>query len=433
MERSTGPFLVEYPSVHAACADPNPFTPLRQRPAGYRQPFRLRLILFTQSVVMTMNAATLALPYAPSRPAHVTTAAERRSDSIAIARVICILGVVYVHAWTGVDAQTLFAMHGSGQDLLRWTLMEGFGRSAVPLLGLISGWLVAGSARTRNWWPFVRHKARTILLPMLLWNIIALLIICSAAAFLGLRAPVPPSFEWVAQELLILTRNPDVNVQMPFLRDLFLCMVAAPLLVRLPTAALAAVSAFAATCFIFSYGPPVLMRASILAFFALGMIVRRLEIEKRITGWPLGAALLPFCLIMPLKLYLSLDAVNPLWDNQGRPMAAIDMVTRVAAAIAFWRIAWALAGSRAAPPLKRIEPYMFMMFCAHLIIIWTLAPVVGAWVGPLGSPGYPAFLLLHPLLALGLTMLVARLLQRVAPGAAAVLSGGRLGRKLTGA
>ena len=106
-----------------------------------------------------------------------TSDATRRSDAIAIARVICILGVVYVHAWTGRGSTVLAEMRGSAQDNLRWGLMEAFGRSAVPLLGLISGWLVAGSSGIGDWAGHVRRKARTIVLPMILWNMLAVVIV----------------------------------------------------------------------------------------------------------------------------------------------------------------------------------------------------------------------------------------------------------------
>ena len=111
----------------------------------------------------------------------------RRSDAIAIARVICILGVVYVHAWTGLNGEALAQLRGSGQDNLRWALMEIFGRSAVPLLGLISGWLVAGSGRARDWRSHLARKARTIALPMILWNSLAILFVSGAAWTFGRR------------------------------------------------------------------------------------------------------------------------------------------------------------------------------------------------------------------------------------------------------
>ena len=80
----------------------------------------------------------------------MTANAARRSDAISIARVICILGVVYVHAWTGLNGHDLEIARGTPQENLRWLLMEIFGRSAVPLLGVISGWLVGGSSSARK-------------------------------------------------------------------------------------------------------------------------------------------------------------------------------------------------------------------------------------------------------------------------------------------
>src|SRR3546814_3176584 len=46
----------------------------------------------------------------------LTTDAARRSDAISIARVICILGVVYVHAWTGLNGHDLESLRGTAQD-----------------------------------------------------------------------------------------------------------------------------------------------------------------------------------------------------------------------------------------------------------------------------------------------------------------------------
>jgi fucose 4-O-acetylase-like acetyltransferase len=347
----------------------------------------------------------------------------RRSDAIAIARVICILGVVYVHAWTGLNGETLASLRGSGQDNLRWVLMEAFGRSAVPLLGLISGWLVAGSGTTRDFGRHVRRKARTILLPMILWNALAILLVSGAALVAGLQAPVPQSAGWVAQELFILTRNPDINVQMPFLRDLFLCMVAAPLLVRMPGWAVVLVAAAAGAAHIAGLGPPVLMRASILFFFAGGILARRHGWEERVARAPLWLALLPFALLMGAQLWRAVTIGD---DGSRTAQAALDLAVRVGAAVAFWRMAWALAGSPMRGLLLRVEPYAFFLFCAHLILIWLGGPVLGGLFGRMGSPLYPVYLLLQPLIVLAVIVPVATLLQRIAPGAAEVLSGGRL-------
>ncbi|BAI97337.1 putative succinyltransferase [Sphingobium indicum UT26S] len=353
----------------------------------------------------------------------LTTDAARRSDAISIARVICILGVVYVHAWTGLNGHDLESLRGTAQDSLRWGLMEVFGRSAVPLLGLISGWLVEGSSRTHDWLRHVGRKVRTILLPMILWNALAILFVSGAAWALGLSAPVPSSTGWMFQELFIVSRNPDINVQMPFLRDLFLCMLAAPLFVRLPGWALGAVAAMAALCQIMGWGPPVLMRASILFFFIMGIVARREGLADRVAALPWTAAAAPFALLMSAQLYMSL---HPGVLPPGIGAATLDMAVRVAAALFFWRFAWSLAASAARGMLLRIEPFAFFLFCSHLILIWLGGPVLGVVFGKLGSPFYPAYLLVQPLLVLVAVILLGSLLSRAAPGLAKLLSGGRL-------
>jgi len=356
-------------------------------------------------------------------PETIADHEAQRSDAIAIARVICILGVVYVHAWTGLNGAALDALRGTAQENLRWLLMELFGRSAVPLLGLISGWLVAGSSGVRNWSGHVRRKARTILLPMILWNGIAILLVSGAALTLGLSAPVPRTLWWAVNEMLVLTRNPDINVQLGFLRDLFLCMVAAPLLVRSPGWALGIIAVTAAAYHVTGLGPPVLMRASILFFFILGIVARRSAWADRIVRLPLPMALLPFALLMAAQLYRAIMV------GDGEAVLAqrtLDLAVRLTAVIAFWRIAWGLAGSRARLTLLRIEPFVFLLFCAHLILIWLGGPLLGKLTGPLGSPLYPLYLILQPLLVLLAVVAFGRILRRIAPPAAALLSGGRL-------
>lgn len=348
---------------------------------------------------------------------------DRRSDAISIARVICILGVVYVHAWTGRNGVELEGLRGTPQEIFRWILMEAMGRSAVPLLGLISGWLVAGSSRTRNWSSHLARKARTIALPMILWNMIGIVAVPGAALYFSLQAPTPQSWEWVAQEIFILSRNPDINVQMPFLRDLFLCMLAAPLFVRLPSAALLLLVAIAGACHILELGPPVLMRASILFFFLIGIIARRVGVADRVAAIPFWIAAVPYSVLMPLRLLLALHVGR---DAGHDLVQTVDLVARVAAALFFWRLSWWLASRRLGAVLLRIEPYAFFLFCAHLIFIWLAGPLVGKLTGPLGSPFYPLYLLFQPLLILIPVIAVATLLRRTMPPVASILSGGRL-------
>lgn len=351
------------------------------------------------------------------------SAAAVRHDAISIARVICILGVVYVHAWTGLTGNELQLAHGTAQDNLRWILMEAFGHSAVPLLGIISGWLVAGSARTLDWRRHIGRKAQTILLPMVLWNALALLLVSGSAWLFDLPAPTPTSLRWVIEEIFILSRNPDINVQMPFLRDLFLCMVMAPLLVRMPARALGIVVVVAASCQIFGLGPPIILRPATLMFFTLGIAARRGGMAESVAALPLPIAAAPFALLMPVQLWLALSPAPPHGETW---LSGLDLLVRIAASLCFWRISWALAQSPMRRTLLKIEPFVFLLFCSHLILIWLGGPLLGEVFGKLGSPGYPVYLLMQPLLVLVCVIALGTLLQWATPGLAQVLSGGRL-------
>lgn len=339
--------------------------------------------------------------------------------------MLCILGIVYVHAWTGLGGDALNRLSDTPQGLLRWVLVELLGRSAVPLLGMISGWLVAGSVGKRTYRAFLAGKARGVLAPMILWNALAILLVGSAAYAGLIKAPMPTTWWWTIDELFCLATPDDINVQMSFLRDLFLCMAAAPLLVRLPSRAIAAIALAALGWSLWGIHLLILLRPSILFFFLLGLLARRGGWAAWIASRPIAMVAIPYAALALVKVrfetaYVDIAAIHPVL------MAALDMMMRFVTALFFWSIAWRLASSRAAKPLLRVEPYIFLMFCAHLIMIWLLGPLIGKFTGTLGSPLYPVFLLLQPPLALLATIGLGRALVSIAPSLALLLSGGRL-------
>lgn len=333
--------------------------------------------------------------------------------------------MIYVHAWTGLGGGDLMRLNDTPQGMLRWALIELLGRSAVPLLSIISGWLVGASLARRGWRAFLAGKARTIVAPMILWNGIAILLVSGAAWAGWILAPMPTTVWWTIDELFCLVTPDDINVQMPFLRDLFLCMVAVPLLVRLPSWALGLLAAAALAWAVSPIAFPLLLRPSILLFFLVGMLARRHGLAVWMASRPLALPASAYAVLAAAQIWLETVGIDAGVDDPVL-LASVDLVTRFATALLFWALAWRLAASRAAGPLLRIEPYAFLLFCAHLIMMWLGGPLIGQLTGPLGSPLYPPFLLAQPLLALGATLLLGRLLLRAAPSAAAILSGGRL-------
>lgn len=358
-------------------------------------------------------------PLAPPAPA-----AARLSGAISVARVLCILGAVYVHAWTGWGGADLAAFDATPQGLLRWGLIEILGRSAVPLLGVISGWLAFSGVRKRTWAEFTLGKAKTLIAPMVLWNAIGIAIVCAGASWGVLQGPTPRSLWWTINELLCLSTPGDINVQMPFLRDLFVCMIAAPFLARAPKRVLAAIAIGALIWSVTGWVFPLLLRPSILFFFVLGMIVRASNLAERIAAQPLSTTAAVYAALALAKVWSETagDAyVTPLFA------AGLDLALRLGAAWFFWTASWRLATRKEGALLMRMEQYVFLLFCAHLIMIWVGGPLIGNFTGPLGAPLYPLFLLAQPPLTLLGARALGEALEKISPRAAKLLSGGRLG------
>ena len=363
-----------------------------------------------------MPARRMAAPPPPSLPL---------SDAIGLSRLICILGIVYVHGWTGLGGDQMAIQAGSPQDVMRWTIVELFGRSAVPLLSIISGWLVAHSVTKRSYRTFVGGKARAILMPMLLWNLIVGALVVGASTLHIIRAPLLGDARWVIDNLFNLTRAGDINVQMAFLRDLFLCMLAAPLLVKLTTRVLAVVGVVAGVWMIGAWTIPLLLRPSILLFFVLGMLIRRHELASRLGAIAWWQAALPFLLIAPVKVLMSI------WGHGSSEyhthlLAAVDLTMRGTAALLVWRAAIGLAQTRPGHHMLKLEAYAFFLFCSHLLFMWFAGPAIGNLTGPMGSRWWPIYFLLQPLLALGFAVALAEAIKALSPAAAKLLSGGRL-------
>jgi hypothetical protein len=273
----------------------------------------------------------------------------------------------------------------------------------------------------------VAGKLRVIALPMLAWNMIALILVIGAARLGWIAAPQPSTMASLLNELVSLSGPAEIDVQMGFLRDLFLCMLLAPLLVRMPTVILLAVMALAMVWDIGGWASVILLRPAILLFFVGGMLAARYRVAEQVGAMPVSLAVLPFLLVLPFKLGLSI-AGGALVVEESHLVALIDLMLRVAAAILVWRVSILIAMKSEGAWMRALEPYVFLLFCSHVLFMWLLGPMIGRLTGPMGSAAWPAYFVVQPLLALGFAILLGVTIAALSPALARVLSGGRLGR-----
>lgn len=352
---------------------------------------------------------------------------KEQSETIKIARVLCIFLMTYVHVHPWESALDLAQYGVRTWDVMRFYVVEAFGRSSVALLSAVSGFLLVMLSKGESHSVLVGRKARTLLLPMAIWNLTALALMAGYQTLAGKPADLPSgsAFQVVRQLLdasIALTNWPQMT-PLAFLRDLFVCALLSPLLIRLVRWSAPAALALAFVYYAADLRGVVILRPSILFFFTIGLAAA-LHGPYRLPSWPVRTAIGMMFLAVPLlTVALLLDGVQ--MPRESTLLHALRMTQRILSVGAVLFLAVALARSAVGPWLGRLEPYVFFLFCSHTLVFslfWDLwRPAFGGYY----APGYPVFFLMAPVAAFGLAIVGMRILDWAAPGLLAVINGGR--------
>jgi hypothetical protein len=346
------------------------------------------------------------------------------SRSISVARVICIFFVMYVHVWPGT-AHFDPARGIRGLDIFYHFFSDILGRSSVPLLSVVSGWLV-GRSFAGAWGKLIRSRVTSLLVPLFLWNLLLLL-----ALWIGARAGWEPmKIEetplGIANALFALTEE-SVNIPLAFLRDLFVCVCLSPILIfalrRGGRPALIALGVLVTAYAIFGTATPFLLRPMILTFFfaGLALAIHKVDVgEPVVKGWAIALAIVTAGTIFVFDVERALLGGSLEWWDP-RPF-----VLRVAVAYLFWCVAYRLAQSAFGRRFVEIQPYIFFVFCSHVIALKVLVLPGKALFGDYYSPNYIWYFLLQPPAALVIGVTLALLLARYAPAALRPLNAGKM-------
>lgn len=171
------------------------------------------------------------------------------SDAAHCARVLCILFMSYVHLH-------FFNLPGADFPLTEIIIVDTFGRSSVPLLSVLSGYFMVNFFSKRPYTTAALSRGRSLIVPMLIWNLIACLL-------LGFTYPI-----WNA--LFAITDSSKL-IYLTFLRDLFIMSLLTPVLVvcakKAPPIFIAAVLAY----YVLGWSNIVILRPQIAFFFSLGI------------------------------------------------------------------------------------------------------------------------------------------------------------------
>ena len=347
-------------------------------------------------------------------PTPVPQVTTERSKRIEMLRTIAILGVVVLHV---PPLETDVAVrHSYSSEFLfqiKYLLSAAIFMASVPTLSVISGYLLFSTYNESRYLQTVIKKARTLVIPLILWNL-PLLAILYAARIEGwpvYRDAGDLASLWDAVNLTVGITAPPLNFPLHFLLDIFICIVLSPVfsffIRRAPFLGLA-------ICVAILFADrenAVLVRGDIFASYYLGGLVAykrwTLEAIDRY-WWAFGGVFLALCIG-----YTAVEAAHGYaggaFHDYGR------QVLRIAGPFAFWGVSAYLAGVSWSDGVARFARYSFFIFCAHAPILKLLWMVYRAAGGTVESPLYWLFYGAAAPATVLLSVALLRLLMRVAP------------------
>ena len=364
---------------------------------------------------------------------------EAVSRTIGLARITLIIGLVFLHyqsfpnsqvsPFDGMDPQR----HQVATFVNSFVLF--FFCSAVPLLSMISGWLFFAwepglalpALRTR-----IARRVESLYMPLVLWNGVFLLVLWAvfvAAPGHPLLTQLNISFADASlldylNAVFAVTGHP-VGFQFWFLRDLFVAVLASPLLWLLlryaPYVGMLALGA----AWMIGHELWVFFRADVVLFFYLGGFMRMYKVPLELGRKTVAVALLLYIALVALRagapLVLDLE--------QGRPvlLTAATRAMRLLGVVACWGLLLQLSATRLGVRIARLGGLAFFVYALHFPLIAQIKLML--W--PLLPAQSDGWMLAHYAITVAVTALMtisaALVLNQVAPRLFSVLNGGRSG------
>ncbi|MEE9319692.1 MAG: acyltransferase [Granulosicoccus sp.] len=362
---------------------------------------------------------------------------------IAMTRVVCILGMIYVHVPTGHPDSVVYAL-----SLAQWGttiqgfLIEGIGRASAALLSIVSGYLtaVALSKQGATSSALYRRRFESIIVPMILWGAITIavygLISLTRETFLNFehQSLFSAALTYVNFVAFLTDIPVGPTMHLSFLRDLFVCILLSPLLVFVLRRAAIPVLVALAFLYLADIETFVILRPLVLFAFAIGLhlALSHARMELLDDAWPLWL-LLSAVATISLLLYNggAMSGLDEIFQRFGLDTkeSFLYPLSRVFGALAIWTVLSRLVGTRWQGWIESMTPYLFAAYCSHYLMLTLMW--FGLWQPAFGSDRfYMVWFLAAPLVTMLVAWSIVNGTAIVWPNAAARLTGGRVNRPL---
>lgn len=388
-----------------------------------------------------------------------TPIARTRNDRIVLVRLLCIFGMIYVHVpymesalspGVGSPGVGLFGgLFGGLSSLtvfepLRSLLVDGYGRTSACLLSIVSGFLVAKTLNgdKPRYWPFIRRRFRSIYVPMVVWGFVTVMVFSfvSMVQTTFLSDACGGYDVWSINCLNVVLHFNAIStgptMHLAFLRDLYVCMLLAPILIvvmrHIPLIGLSALT----FVYLLDWESMLVLRPLVILGFSVGLTIglRKINfawVDKLWFCWLLLAVL--FALLTTafnvgqLAKLQWFFAINGLDARE----TLLYPLTRLFGALAIWSLSLKLVSSPMMNWSVKLEPYLFIAFCSHPLVLSMLQEVSGLIItNPAVTVLYPVWFVVAPAVAIIASVLGVRLCGLLLPNLLQnfvhVVSGGRI-------
>lgn len=319
------------------------------------------------------------------------------SDRIKIARSLCIFFMTFVHVQPGI-AENVYDRDAGFFDIIYFILTRLMGLSSVSLLSVVSGYFIVSSLLKAGAGPLAVSKLRTLVVPLVAWNLLMLTLLVAYGMMSGNWRDMPEFTPLgIANALFAVTEWPLV-VPLWFLRDLFVCCLFAPLLYpalrRYPAATLLVLVVFT----VFGEELYILQRPQLMLFFGLGMWLRIGGASEE--GIDRIASFLTIGLVVMAAIFLTIRIERILLSEMNDTLRlTLDTLLRVTMAAGFWKLTEFIRRSSLSDLFMRLEPYAFFLFCSHAILFNFGGIIFRRAFGNYGSELFPITFFALPFIA----------------------------------
>ena len=352
-----------------------------------------------------------------------------KSQTIEWLRFFCIAAVVLLHAVDLPVDGSAITYHNGAYDSVQIMFSEGLCIVAVPIFFIISGYLFFVKLEEwdkKIWLDKMKKRAKTLLLPYLLWNLIAILF---SLGMLYLRARMKGGAPDIAAWYNGMgglkafwdtgTAGFPFNYPLWFLRDLIVLVVISPAiyLYAKKSGIVGLIILFAAYVMFFLLNRPGLFMNG-LFFFTLGayLSIRKIDFTELFKRWRIAAA----CVAVPLliTIFFSFSNYPKVWEISHRVFTLFGSVATIG-----------IVASLLEKGLLKVRPLLsnsaFFVYAAHGTIVLPLMQSVLGKILPANQIGLIIRYFTAPLLTIILLVLCYWCLNRWLPKTTAVLTGGR--------